>query len=149
MMSRVFVDTWAWIALMYAKDPYHPSALKQHLKFRQQNVRYVTTDYVLSETITSLFAVLPFADAERFMSGTLQAFQNASTYQLEHITPLRFHAAWTMRRQYADKPDISFVDLTSMAVMRELGITEVFTGDAHFRKVNLGFRLLPADAHQP
>lgn len=45
--------------------------------------------------------------------------------------------------KYHDKPDISFVDFTSMVVMQDLGIQDVFTGDAHFRQVNLGFRLVP------
>jgi predicted nucleic acid-binding protein len=48
-----------------------------------------------------------------------------------------------MRQKYNDKPDISFVDFTSMVVLPDLGITEVFTGDAHFRQVNLGFQLVP------
>jgi len=38
-----------------------------------------------------------------------------------------------MRFKYHDKLDISFVDFTSMVVMQDLGISEVFTGDAHFR----------------
>jgi uncharacterized protein len=48
-----------------------------------------------------------------------------------------------MRQKYHDKPDISFVDFTSMVVTQDLGITDVFTGDAHFQQVNLGFRLYP------
>ena len=36
-----------------------------------------------------------------------------------------------------------FVDLTSMAVMLDRGITEVFTGDGHFLQVGLGFCLVP------
>jgi predicted nucleic acid-binding protein len=48
-----------------------------------------------------------------------------------------------MRQQYHDKPDISFVDFTSMVIMQDSGITDVFTGDAHFQQVNLGFRLHP------
>ncbi len=36
-----------------------------------------------------------------------------------------------------------FVDFTSMVVMQDLRITEVFTGDAHFQQVGLGFSLLP------
>jgi hypothetical protein len=35
------------------------------------------------------------------------------------------------------------VDFTSMVVMQELGIAEVFSGDEHFVQVNLGFRLVP------
>jgi len=45
--------------------------------------------------------------------------------------------------RYQDNPDISFVDFTSMVVMQDLGITHVFSGDAHFRQVNLGFQLVP------
>ena len=48
-----------------------------------------------------------------------------------------------MRQKYQDKPGISFVDFTSMIVMQDLGIGDVFTGDAHFQQVGLGFRLLP------
>lgn len=48
-----------------------------------------------------------------------------------------------MRQKYHGKPDISFVDFTSMVVLQDLGITDVFSGDAHFQQVNLGFRLCP------
>jgi hypothetical protein len=30
-----------------------------------------------------------------------------------------------------------------MVVMQAMGIVEVFTGDAHFQQVGLGFRLVP------
>lgn len=68
---------------------------------------------------------------------------DASSYLLVHITPAHFRRAWDMRQKYSDKPDISFVDMTSMVVMQELGIGDVFTGDAHFKQVNLGFQLYP------
>ena len=97
---------------------------------------------MLAETVTPLFGVLNFSKAEQFMLGVFKSIQ-AGHYQLEPITPSRFERAWQMRRKYHDKPDISFVDFTSMVVMQELGITEVFTGDAHFQQVGLGFRLVP------
>jgi len=48
-----------------------------------------------------------------------------------------------MRQKYHDKPDISFVDFTSIVVKQDLGIIEVFSGDGHFQQVGLSFRLLP------
>jgi predicted nucleic acid-binding protein len=36
------------------------------------------------------------------------------------------------------------LDFTSMVVMQELGVANVFSGDNHFAQSNLGFELLPA-----
>ncbi len=138
----IFVDTWAWLALAHKRDPYHAAAVQQHQILQGQKRRYVTTDYVLSETMSPLFGELNFAQAEQFMLKVFEAIRTG-VYQLELITPVRFESAWQLRRRYRDKPDISFVDFTSMAVMLELGITDVFTGDAHFQQVNLGFQLVP------
>jgi predicted nucleic acid-binding protein len=138
----ILVDTWAWIALADRHDPHHKRAVQAHNTLGRQRCRYMTTDYILCETISPLFAVLGFAQAERFMRRVFQSIQ-LGRYQLERITPARFEVAWQLRLRYHDKLDISFVDLTSMAVMLELGITDVFTGDGHFRQVNLGFNLVP------
>ncbi len=48
-----------------------------------------------------------------------------------------------MRRQFSDKPKISFTDLSSMVIMVELGISDILTEDRHFALVGLGFRSLP------
>jgi predicted nucleic acid-binding protein len=37
----------------------------------------------------------------------------------------------------------SFTDLTSMVIMQERHIVQVFTADAHFTQVGLGFSLVP------
>jgi uncharacterized protein len=137
----IFVDTWAWLALAHKRDPYHPAAVRAHKALQRQGGRYVTTDYVLSESMAPLFGVLNFAKAEQFMLNLFQSIR-AGRYQLERVTPDRFERAWQLRRKYHDKPSISFIDFTSMAVMQDLGITDVFTGDDHFRQVNLGFQLV-------
>jgi predicted nucleic acid-binding protein len=45
--------------------------------------------------------------------------------------------------KYADKPLISFTDLSSMVVMKELGISLVLTRDDHFNQVGMGFIKVP------
>ena len=62
---------------------------------------------------------------------------------LTWVTPERFEKAKTLRLKYHDKPRISFTDLTSMAVMKEIGVTDVITGDEHFEHVGMGFHRKP------
>lgn len=138
----IFVDTWAWVALADRHDQYHPKAKVAHKQLTAARRQYVTTDYVLSETITYLYGTLAAPQAQSFIAAILQA-ATAGTYQLVHITPAQFDRAWQMRVKYHDKPTISFVDFASMVVMQDLGISEVFTGDQHFLHVGLGFHLGP------
>jgi predicted nucleic acid-binding protein len=138
----IFVDTWAWLALAYAKDPYHQDAAEQHRRFQAGNHRYVTTDFVLNELISALFASVPFEQSRRFMDGLFRSFESGC-HRLVFVSPEQFHEAYRLRLTYHDKPGISFVDLTSMVVMRALGLADVFTGDAHFRQVGMGFHLYP------
>jgi predicted nucleic acid-binding protein len=137
-----FVDTWAWLALAVKRDQFHAAAKAQHQKFRTANRKYVTTDFVLSELISRLYRAGPVASAQGYVRA-LWAKVDAGDYLLVHVSSDQFRRAWQLRQKYHDKPDISFVDFTSMVVMQDLGITEVFTGDAHFRQVNLGFQTVP------
>ena len=138
----IFVDTWAWLALAHQRDPYHRVAVEEHRALQSKKVQYVTTNDVLTELMTSLFPVVSFGKARQFM---LNVFQSCHTgrYQLVFISPDQFERAWELRQRYHDKPKISFVDLTSMVVMQDLAITDVFTGDAHFEHVGLGFHIVP------
>jgi predicted nucleic acid-binding protein len=141
-MNTVFIDTWAWIALALSRDQHHPEAQRQHALFVAERRIYVTTDYVLSEVISRLYRKLESKKAERFFEAVRRGI-DIGMYRLERITQPRFEEAWQLRRRYADKPGISFVDFTSFAVMNELRIHDVFTGDVHFTQVNMGFQLHP------
>ncbi len=138
----IFVDTWAWIALLDDTDQYHDEAEKAHRKLQKKRRQYATSDFVLNELINYLYRVGPAAKAQATINALLSR-ADAGTHVLVHVSPLQFRRAWDLRQKYHDKPDISFVDFTSMVVMQELGITEVFTGDAHFQQVNLNFRIVP------
>lgn len=136
--TRLFIDTWGWLVLADAKDPAHSRAAA----VRRSHRAFVTTDYVLDETITRLFSRCPFSLAQAFCEGIFDA-REAGVLSVEPITPARFAKAWKFRTKYRDKPQFSFTDLTSFVVMEELRIQNVLTSDSHFTKVHLGFRILP------
>jgi len=140
--ERVFVDTWGWLVLANDRDPAFGSVSRMRAAAASQLGAWVTTDYVLDETMTRLFAVSPFALARRFGEGILEA-SCQGLLDIEHVTPERFGAAWRLRLRYRDKPRISFTDLTSFVVMRELRLQRAITADAHFEQVGLGFVRLP------
>ncbi len=103
----------------------------------------VTSDYVLDEVITSLFKRVNF-DGAQFIEALIS---DAKTEQisLERIDEERFNYAWMLRNVYRDKADMSFTDLTSFVLMKELNISRAFTGDHHFEMTNLGFDIWPKE----
>lgn len=138
----IFIDTWAWLATANDRDAYYQVASAELERLVRARETFVTSDHILSETITNLYRIIGSAAAQRYVDSAFRWFDTGAC-RLVSITPSRFSAAWLLRKKFADKPDISFTDLTSMVVMAELGITDVFTGDAHFSHVGVGFRLLP------
>jgi predicted nucleic acid-binding protein len=102
----------------------------------------VVSDYILDETITALFRNVNFDSAVQFIEPLFVGIENGQVI-LERVNKDRFSSAWTLRKKYRDKPKISFTDLTSFVIMKELRIRKVFTGDAHFGDVGMGFETLP------
>ena len=136
---KIFVDTWGWLALADRSDRGHAAAAKCYADRSRPRGHIVTSDFVLDEVLTLLFLRLSFADAAKFGGAIL----SSPSVKTESVTPERFRAAMALRLKFSDKPKISFTDLTSMVIMKELGISEVLTADSHFVQVGLGFRVLP------
>ena len=141
-IERVFVDTWGWLVLANDRDPAYDEVSGIRAKAAGRSGAWVTTDYVLDETMTRLFAAAPFAQACRFIEGIFEASRDG-LLDIEHVSPDRFSRAWRLRLRYRDKPRISFTDLSSFVVMRELGLRQAITGDAHFEQVGMGFVRIP------
>jgi len=138
----LFIDTWAWLVLAKVRDPAHATLVRFRETYSRAKWPWITTDYVLDEMITRLFATTTLRDAETFTTAILHA-GNAGSLIIERITAHRFTQAYQMRLRYRDKPRISFTDFTSFVVMKELRLRTVLTADAHFLQAGLGFRLLP------
>ena len=99
-------------------------------------VTFVTTDYVLDETITLLLYhagrqhALAFGDAVR----------HSRQVQLVWVDANIWEEAWQLFRHYDDKV-WAFTDCASFVVMRQMGLMQAFTFDDHFGQA--GFQLWP------
>ena len=126
--DKVFVDTWGWLALGHAKDPWH-------------NEVY-TSDYILDELITLLFRREHYEEAVRFINSIFFASDSAWINILK-ITSEHFSEAWKLREKLDDKPKISFTDLTSAVVMKSNNIQTVLTDDDHFLQIGYDLMRIP------
>jgi len=139
---KVFIDTWGWLTLRDRDESRHEDVKEFYRQFRDQNGIIYTSDYVLDETITLVFKRLPFKTAKESLAKIDKAIEEGYL-QVEWVTPERFEKAKGLRLKYQDKPKISFTDLTSMVIMKELGVKDIITGDEHFEYVGMGFQHKP------
>jgi uncharacterized protein len=136
---RLFVDTWGWMTLAEPLSRKHAAA-RQCYEECSRSGRVVTSNYVLDESLTLIFRRLRCDAAYNFSNAILQS----SFVAVETVTEARFRSAFELRRRFADKPKVSFTDLTSIVIMTELKIVSILTADAHFAHVGMGFQLLPS-----
>lgn len=142
MRGPILFDSWGWIAVVDRKDPYHEIAKAFHQEYVKREGIPVTTDYILDEVLTVLRRRLTHEVVVKFGESIFEA-ERVQKLRFEIIDKGKREKAWELFKKYQDKPDISFTDFTSFVVMSEFKITEVFTGDEHFEKVNLGFKIVP------
>ena len=142
MKGKLFIDTWGWLVLHNKREPRHAEVNVYYRKLRINGGTIYTTDYILDETLTMLFRRLPFSLARKSI-GLLDKAIEQGYLRLEWISPQRFEAAKELRLRLHDKPDISFTDLTSMVVMKELDVSSILTEDDHFIQVGMRFKKMP------
>src|SRR5579859_6003109 len=71
-----FIDTWAWLVLANDNDPAFTAVANLRVDAAGRAGAWVTTDYILDETFTRLFAAAPFLKARRFAEAIFQAAES-------------------------------------------------------------------------
>jgi predicted nucleic acid-binding protein len=140
--TALFVDTWGWLTLRDRREEKHAEAKQVFDGAAANRGGIITTDFVLDETFTLLFRRLAFNEARDSMTILSESIEAGEIVSVP-ISSTRFKAAQALRLKFKDKSDISFTDLCSMVVMRELGVRKILTEDAHFEHVGMGFELVP------
>jgi uncharacterized protein len=133
----VLMDTAGFLALWDAADEHHGRAVRLQGELVRKGRRFLTTDYIVDETVTLLLMRHSHSAAADF----LQTVTSSESLHLHWVTPDRFHAAAAFFARHDDK-GWSFTDCVSFDLMHELNVQDCFTTDQHFRQA--GFNPLLA-----
>jgi len=137
----IFVDTGAWIAVTDASDQYHYQAVKIYALLKRQRKRFVTTDYVIDETVTRLRYDAGHPSALLYLD-LLALAQEKGTLRIVYNTEAIFQKAITVFRRY-DTVDVSLTDCVSFVVCQQLEIPYAFSFDKHFPTMGISLYALP------
>lgn len=119
-----FVDTSYWVALQAARDAHHGDAAAL---WEMQTQPLMTTNHVLGETWTFLRR----AGSHRLAVGFFDRVSALRTLAVHHVDERLEADAWMWLRR-RDERQYSFVDATSVAVMRRFRIREALAFDGDF-----------------
>src|SRR5262245_56782780 len=125
----VLMDSAGFLALWDAADEHHAAAIRLQAELARKHRRFLTTEYVVDETVTLLQVRHSHAAAVDF----LNTIERSESLRLEWIGPEELHAAGALFSKHADK-DWSFTDCVSFTMMRELQIRDAFTTDHRFKQ---------------
>jgi predicted nucleic acid-binding protein len=134
-MRRIFADAVYWVALAHRKDQWHQKAVQVSQQLGQ--VILVTTDEVLNEFLAFFSAYGP--QTRTHSARTVHQLLAEPNVQVIEQSRQIFLAGLSL---YENRPDKSYslTDCISMVTMRNQGINEVLTHDAHFTQE--GFTIL-------
>ena len=126
---KLFIDTGAFIALIDTDDENHKAAKAFYKTSTEKGSRFVTTNFVVCETMNYLGARVSHGVAVAFREN----LKKSGLIEILTITPHVEDAAFAIFKQYSDK-DFSFTDCTSFSIMKSLKLTRAFAFDRHFEQ---------------
>ncbi|MEH1923075.1 type II toxin-antitoxin system VapC family toxin [Nostoc sp.] len=128
-MTKVFVDTAAWIALLNVRDNLHHQANEVMDRLLRLETPLVTTEFVLLELADALCTPVSRIQTVAFINS-LRVLKSVQ------IIPFDQKLLHEGRMLYSQRPDKNWglTDCISFAVMTQEGITQAFTSDRHFEQ---------------
>jgi predicted nucleic acid-binding protein len=127
MARETFIDTSGFYSLLVGRDDQHKAAERHVREARRRRLGFVTTDYVLDETVTLLVARGHGHLVEPFLESTLKS----QACIVEWMHPERFSHTADFLLKHLDQ-GWSFTDCVSFQVMKQRRLREALTKDEHF-----------------
>ena len=134
-MKKVFIDSSAYIAINFTRDQFHKKAIETNMLLLDEDYEYVTTNYVVLESSTSLLMKVGHEAAVRFYENV----KKSEVIKIIHVSKTLEEQAFQLFKKYSDK-EYSLTDCVSFVVMKEKKLTKAFTNDHHFEQ--MGFEIL-------
>jgi predicted nucleic acid-binding protein len=134
-MTRVFADTFYFLAVLNRHDPAHEDAL---VFYGEASLRLVTTEFVLTE-VADATASAAMRPGFKRLCDLLERDAQVQIIPASHELFRRGLELYFHRR---DK-EWSLTDCISFSVMSDEGLTNALTGDHHFEQA--GFTALLRD----
>ena len=97
--ADILIDTAGFLALWDAADENHARAVHLQSELTRKRRQFLTTDYMVGETVTLLLARHGHGAAADFLETSLES----KSLRLEWIDSERFHAAAELFRRHDDK----------------------------------------------
>ena len=133
-MEKVFVDTGGWVALFGINDENHKNALPIFESLKKTKALLYTSDYVIDETLT--LTMVRGNHTQSVLAG--KALFESALVKIVPVAPDYLQGAWELYQKYKDKR-FSFTDVTTLTIMKALGIKKIFGFDREFKKVGIEF----------
>ena len=131
MNNQIFVDSFAWIAIINKSDNYHQVCINLLNKFLKQQAKLLTTNYILVETINALSK----SENRKAIIEFINRIETSPSVIIFKITDELYQSAWHLYKNRMDK-DWGITDCTSFEVMKSFNIKNAFTNDKHFEQAD-------------
>ncbi len=128
MRNKIFVDTSGFYAVLVKKDDSHQKAKRVFWEAGESGDVFVTTDYILDETVT----LLRSRGYNFLLSGLINIIFNSRACQVKWMDAEKFRQTWRLVQNRSDQ-DWSFTDCFSFGTMDDLKIQKALTKDNHFK----------------
>lgn len=125
-MSRVFVDSSAFFALINSKDSHHDEAMALMDRLARQGDELLTSNFIVAETHALLLNKVGRDIAARFLARMV-----SSEVRVIRVTEGDERRAREIIFRYTDQTP-SFTDATSFAIVERQHLHEVATFDDDF-----------------
>lgn len=132
---KVFIDTSAFIAFFIKQDKFHDDILDKYKQYRQQNVTFLTSDYILDELLTWFSAKQTKNILEKLVYS-LQKMEEDGEIKVFSVDRAIFRKAQEVLIKFSDHK-ISFTDATSYVLYKDFSLDEIFTLDTDFKKMRI------------